>query len=73
MSEQIVKHHSPQSNSEQEIPTIAEVISDPSVTFRLKRWIQEAIDADPIDAYQDAILLAKLLKHRLTDNPGKWS
>lgn len=55
MSHQIVKH----------VPSIAEVIADPSVRFRLKKWIQEAIDADPVDAYHDARLLSELLKNRM--------
>ena len=62
MSGPIVKH----------VPSIAEVIADPSVRFQLKKWIQEAIDADPVDAYQDAVLLAEVLKRRLNETPGRW-
>ena len=62
MSGQIVKH----------VPSIAEVIADPSVRFQLKKWIQEAIDADPVDAYEDAVLLAEVLKRRLNEAPGRW-
>jgi hypothetical protein len=39
----------------------------------LKKWLQEAIDADPVDAYQDALLLAEVLKRRLNEKPGRWS
>ena len=46
--------------------TIAEVIADPSVHIRLKRWLVEAIDADPVDALADAKLLYLLLKHDKT-------
>jgi hypothetical protein len=63
MSDRIVKH----------VPSIPEVIADPSVRFRLKKWIQEAIDADPVDAYHDAVLLVALLEVRLQDKPGRWS
>lgn len=64
MASAIVKHP---------VPTIAEVIADPSIRFRLKKWLQEAIDADPVDAYQDALLLAEVLKRRLNEKPGRWS
>lgn len=73
MSEPIVKHSCPQSKSEQKLPTIAEVIADPCIHFRLKRWLAEALNADPVDACQDAELLAKLLERRLTEKIGKWS
>ena len=62
MSGPIVKH----------VPSIAEVIADPSARFQLKKWIQEAIDADPVDAYQDAVLLAAILKCRLKEKPARW-
>jgi hypothetical protein len=73
MSEPIVKHPCPQSKSEEKIPTIAEVIADPSIHFRLKKWLAEALDADPVDAYLDADLLTKLLERRLTEKIGRWS
>ena len=47
------------------IPSVQQVLEDPSVHYRLKRWLREALEADALDAYYDAQLLADVLKQRM--------
>ena len=46
-------------------PTVQEVLADPCVNYRLKRWLREALTADALDAYYDAQLLADVLRQRV--------
>ena len=45
-------------------PSVQQVLEDPCVHYRLKRWLREALAADALDAYYDAQLLADVLKQR---------
>jgi hypothetical protein len=54
-------------------PAIPELLSDPSITFRLKNWLREALAADPLDAYYDAQLLADVLRQRVDEILGAES
>ena len=46
-------------------PSIEQVLEDPCVHYRLKRWLREALAADALDAYYDAQLLADILRQRV--------
>jgi hypothetical protein len=46
-------------------PSIEQVLEDPCVHYRLKRWLREALAADALDAYYDAQLLADVLRQRV--------
>jgi hypothetical protein len=46
-------------------PSVQQVLEDPCVHFRLKRWLPEALEADALDAYYDAQLLADVLRQRV--------
>lgn len=48
-------------------PAIPELLDDPCINFRLKRWLREALAGDPLDAYYDAQLLAAALKQRIDE------
>jgi hypothetical protein len=48
-------------------PAIPELLADPCITFRLKRWLREALTADPLDACYDAQLLAAVLRQRVEE------
>jgi len=43
------------------LPTIAEVLQDPAASFWLKDALHSALGRDPVDAANDAEVLAKLL------------
>ena len=43
------------------LPTIEEVIADPGTSFWLKEALQVSLRRDPMDALNDASLLANLL------------
>jgi hypothetical protein len=46
-------------------PSVEHVLEDPCVHYRLKNWLREALEADALDAYYDAQLLADVLRQRL--------
>ena len=46
-------------------PSVQQVLEDPCVHYRLKKWLREALKADALDAYYDAQLLADVLRQRL--------
>jgi hypothetical protein len=48
-------------------PSVQQVLEDPCVTYRLKNWLREALNADALDAYYDAQLLADVLKQRIDE------
>ena len=48
-----------------ELPTPDAVLEDPASSFWLKSSIRTAIERDPVDALNDALLLAALLEGRL--------
>jgi hypothetical protein len=47
------------------IPSVQQVLEDPCVNYRLKKWLREALAGDALDAYYDAQLLADVLKQRV--------
>ncbi len=49
------------------MPPIHELLKSPSVSDRLKIWIREAINGDPIDALRDVELLRKVLSQHIRD------
>ncbi len=49
---------------EHELPTIEEVLRDPSASFCLKAALRSALGRDPVDAANDAEVLARLLDPR---------
>jgi hypothetical protein len=49
------------------LPSIATVLADPSVSFWLKTSLRSALCRDPVDAANDSAVLAKLLERRCDD------
>jgi hypothetical protein len=49
---------------EHELPTIEEVLRDPSASFWLKAALRSALARNPVDAANDAEVLALLLDRR---------
>lgn len=49
---------------EHELPTIEEVLRDPSASFWLKAALRSALARDPVDAANDAEVLTRLLDQR---------
>ena len=47
------------------LPTIEQVLANPATHNWLKSALTSALDKDPVDAFYDAELLAKLLRARL--------
>ena len=50
--------------NEHDLPTIEEVLRDPSASFWLKAALRSALGRDPVDAVNDAEVLAALLDRR---------
>jgi hypothetical protein len=44
------------------IPTPAEILGDPSASNWIKSALQSALDRDPVDAANDAAILAEVLE-----------
>jgi len=51
----------------EEPPSVEAVIEDPASSYWLKASVQSAIQRDPVDALNDALLLTALLDHRLRE------
>lgn len=49
---------------EHQLPTIEEVLRDPSASFWLKAALRSALARDPVDAANDAEVLVRLLDRR---------
>ncbi len=47
-----------------ELPQIDEVLRDPAASFWLKDALRSALERDPVDAANDAMVLARLLDRR---------
>jgi hypothetical protein len=47
-----------------ELPTIEEILADPSASFWLRNALLAAVSRDPVDAANDADVLARLLDKR---------
>ncbi len=51
----------------EELPSVEAVIEDPASSYWLKASVQTAIQRDPVDALNDALLLAAVLDQRLRE------
>lgn len=47
-----------------DVPTIDEILDDPAASFWLKAALRSALSRDPVDATNDADILARLLEQR---------
>ena len=52
------------------MPEIQAILEDPAVSDWLKVALTEAIERDPVDALNDALLLAQTLDDRLRETLG---
>ena len=52
------------------MPQIQAILEDPAVSDWLKVALTEAIERDPVDALNDALLLAQTLDDRLRESLG---
>ena len=52
------------------MPDIQAILEDPAVSDWLKVALTEAIERDPVDALNDALLLAQALDDRLRETLG---
>jgi len=52
------------------MPAIQEILEDPAVSDWLKAALAEAIARDPVDALNDALLLAQTLDDRMREILG---
>jgi hypothetical protein len=48
-------------------PTAVEVLNDPAASKWLKAALREALTRDPVDALNDALVLAAVLESRLRE------
>jgi hypothetical protein len=48
-----------------ELPTAEQLMVDPATSFWLKATVRTALDRDPVDALNDALVLAAILDARL--------
>ena len=48
-------------------PTVAELLDDPAASKWLKAALREAVRRDPVDALNDAIVLAAVLESHLRE------
>jgi hypothetical protein len=47
-----------------DLPTIDEILDDPAASFWLKAALHSALSSDPVDAANDADVLARVLERR---------
>ena len=47
------------------LPTAEQLMDDPATSFWLKSTVRTALDRDPVDALNDALVLAAILDARL--------
>jgi hypothetical protein len=52
-------------NSVTALPSLEKILEDPAASSWLKSALKDAIDRDPIDALNDALVLAATLEDRL--------
>ena len=55
---------------ERQLPTINEVLSNPATHRLTVNTLRATLECDPVDAYHDVLLVAKLLKRRLDQMLG---
>jgi hypothetical protein len=53
---------------EVELPSLSDVIEDPATSWWLRESLTRAMIRDPVDALNDALLLAQLLDNRLKED-----
>jgi hypothetical protein len=53
-----------ETNSDFDLPTVEEILSDPAASFWLHNALRSALSRDPVDAANDADVLARLLDRR---------
>jgi hypothetical protein len=46
---------------------VQDILADPAVSTWLKTALRESLERDPVDALNDALLLASMLEERLRD------
>jgi hypothetical protein len=49
---------------EGDLPTVDEILDDPAASFWLKAALHSALSRDPVDAANDADVLARVLERR---------
>ena len=47
-----------------DLPTIEEILNDPAASFWLKSALRSTLSRDPVDAANDADVLARVLRRR---------
>lgn len=52
------------------LPTVEEVLNDPSTSHWLKQALSQAVQRDPVDSLRDAELLQNLLEQRVISIVG---
>jgi hypothetical protein len=52
------------SSAQNELPSIDEVLTDPTASFWLKSALRSALNRDPVDAANDSEFMARLLEQR---------
>lgn len=57
-------HLTPQRDLGRELPSIEEVLEDPSASAWLRSSLSAALNRDPVDAANDAEVLVQLLQRR---------
>jgi hypothetical protein len=57
--------------SEFELPSIDEILSDPGASYWLQNALRSALSRDPVDAANDADLMARLLDRRCKEILGQ--
>jgi hypothetical protein len=53
------------------LPAIEEVLHDPTASFWLKHALRSALERDPVDAANEAEILAQLLVQRCLEITGR--
>ena len=52
---------------EESLPTVQDVLDDPATSVWLKVALAKALERDPVDALNDALVLAQALDNRLRE------
>jgi hypothetical protein len=53
-----------ENDKQEELPSIEEILLDPAASFWLRNALRSALTRDPVDAANDAEVLARLLDRR---------
>jgi hypothetical protein len=60
-------------NEQPELPSVEELLKDPSSSFWLRNALTSALLRDPVDAANDAEILARVLDHQCRQILGQDS